>query len=146
MELEEFERVFGLFDEAVRNSEMLTEIREELETRQRLSPGRMAPVFSLAQRDGQVLSLADLRGKVVLVDFWASWCGPCRMLAPVIDQLAAEQTDVKVCKVNIDEEPGLAQLFGVMSIPTVVLFENGQEKNRSVGLVPKEKLLALLGR
>ena len=82
----------------------------------------------------------------VLVDFWASWCGPCRMLAPVIDQLAAEQTDVKVCKVNIDEEPGLAQRFGVMSIPTVVLFENGQEKNRSVGLVPKEKLLALLGR
>ena len=80
----------------------------------------------------------------VLVDFWASWCGPCRMLAPVIDQLAAEQTDVKVCKVNIDEEPGLAQRFGVMSIPTVVLFENGQEKNRSVGLVPKEKLLALL--
>ena len=67
----------------------------------------------------------------VLVDFWASWCGPCRMLAPVIDQLAAEQTDVKVCKVNIDEEPGLAQRFGVMSIPTVVLFENGQEKNRS---------------
>ena len=82
----------------------------------------------------------------VLVDFWASWCGPCRMLAPVIDQLAAEQTDVKVCKVNIDEEPGLAQRFGVMSIPTVGLFENGQEKNRSVGLVPKEKLLALLGR
>ena len=67
------------------------------------------------------------------------------MLAPVIDQLAAEQTDVKVW-VNIDEEPGLAQRFGVMSIPTVVLFENGQEKNRSVGLVPKEKLLALLGR
>ena len=82
----------------------------------------------------------------VMVDFWASWCGPCRMLAPDIDQLAAEQTDVKVCKVNIDEEPGLAQRFGVMSIPTVVLFENGQEKNRSVGLVPKEKLLALLGR
>ena len=82
----------------------------------------------------------------VLVDCWASWCGPCRMLAPVIAQLSAEQTDGKVCKVNIDEEPGLAQRFGVMSIPTVVLFENGQEKNRSVGLVPKEKLLALLGR
>ena len=63
----------------------------------------------------------------VLVDFWASWCGPCRMLAPVIDQLAAEQTDVKVCKVNIDEEPGLAQRFGVMSIPTVVFLKNGKE-------------------
>ena len=70
----------------------------------------------------------------VLVDFWASWCGPCRMLAPVIDQLAAEQTDVKVCKVNIDEEPGLAQRFGVMSIPTVVLFENGQVATQYVDL------------
>ncbi len=97
--------------------------------------------------DGETVTLASIsEERPVLLYFWASWCGPCRMLAPVIDQLAAEQTDVKVCKVNIDEEPGLAQRFGVMSIPTVVLFENGQEKNRSVGLVPKEKLLALLGR
>ena len=78
----------------------------------------------------------------VLVDFWASWCGPCRMLAPVIDQLAAEQTDVKVCKVNIDEEPGLAQRFGVMSIPTVVLFENGQEKNRTTYNLARMNMLA----
>ena len=110
--------------------------------------GDRAEDFSIVNSDGTVstLSLMLAQKKAVCVYFWASWCGPCRMLAPVIDQLAAEQTDVKVCKVNIDEEPGLAQRFGVMSIPTVVLFENGQEKNRSVGLVPKEKLLALLGR
>ena len=110
--------------------------------------GDRAEDFSIVNSDGTVstLSLMLAQKKAVYVYFWASWCGPCRMLAPVIDQLAAEQTDVKVCKVNIDEEPGLAQRFGVMSIPTVVLFENGQEKNRSVGLVPKEKLLALLGR
>lgn len=80
----------------------------------------------------------------VLVDFWAEWCGPCRMLAPVLEQLEAERPDIRVCKVNIDEETELARRFGVMSIPTVILFENGQEKNRSVGLVPKERLLMLL--
>ena len=80
----------------------------------------------------------------VLVDFWASWCGPCRMLAPVIDQLAAEQTDVKVCKVNIDEEPGLAQRFGVMSIPTVVFLKNGKEIERKVGVLPPETFSAVL--
>ena len=106
MELEEFERVFGLFDEAVRNSEMLTEIREELETRQRLSPGRMAPVFSLAQRDGQVLSLADLRGKVVLVDFWASWCGPCRELFPWLKEFYEKYHDkgVEILGVSVDKD------------------------------------------
>lgn len=71
MQLEEFEWVFGQFDEAVRNSEMLADIREELETRLRLAPGQMAPEFTLAQLDGQELSLADLRGKVLLIDFWA---------------------------------------------------------------------------
>lgn len=80
----------------------------------------------------------------VLVDFWAEWCGPCRMLAPVLEQLEAERPDIRVCKVNIDKETELARRFGVMSIPTVILFRNGQEKNRSVGLVPKERLLMLL--
>ena len=80
----------------------------------------------------------------VLVDFWAQWCGPCRMLAPVLEQLEAERPDIRVCKVNIDEETELAHRFGVMSIPTVILFQDGQEKNRSVGLVPKERLLMLL--
>ena len=80
----------------------------------------------------------------VLVDFWAEWCGPCRMLAPVLEQLEAERSDIQICKVNIDEETELARRYGVMSIPTVILFQNGQEKNRSVGLVPKERLLMLL--
>ena len=80
----------------------------------------------------------------MLVHFWVYWCGPCRMLAPVLEQLEAERPDIKVCKVDIDREVELAQRFGVMSIPTVVLFENGKEKSRSVGLVPKERLLMLL--
>ena len=78
--------------------------------------------------------------KPVLVDFWASWCGPCRMLAPVIDQLSQERSDVKIGKVNVDEEPELAGQFGVMSIPTLIVFENGAVKNKSVGVIPKETI------
>lgn len=76
----------------------------------------------------------------VLIDFWAAWCGPCKMMGPVIDEIAGENEDIKVGKVNIDEEQELAMKYGIMSIPTVVLFENGQPKETSVGLVPKESI------
>lgn len=81
----------------------------------------------------------------VLVDFWATWCGPCKMLAPVIDEISAEQQGkVNVGKIDIDENPDLAARFGVMNIPTVILFKDGEEVSRSVGLVPKDRLLAML--
>ena len=86
----------------------------------------------------------NAQGKV-LVDFWASWCGPCRMLSPIVDQVASEHTDVKVGKVNVDEQPKLADKFQVMSIPTLLVFENGKLTKQSVGLVPKEQVEALLG-
>ena len=81
----------------------------------------------------------------VLLDFWASWCGPCRMLSPVVDEVAEERTDVKVGKVNVDEQPELAAEFGVMSIPTLLLFENGKLTRQAVGARPKSGVLELLG-
>lgn len=80
----------------------------------------------------------------VLLDFWAEWCGPCRMLSPVVDQIAAERTDIKVGKVNVDEQPELARQFGVMSIPTLVVMKNGEAVAQSVGVQPKEAILRML--
>lgn len=82
--------------------------------------------------------------KTVLIDFWASWCGPCRMLAPTIDAIAAEREDIKVCKVNVDEAPELAQRFSVMSIPMLVVIKNGEVAATTVGVQPKDSILKLL--
>ena len=82
--------------------------------------------------------------KVVLLDFYADWCGPCRMVSPVVDEIAKENSDIVVGKVNVDDEQELASAFGVVSIPMLVVLKNGQEINRSVGAKPKAQILALL--
>ena len=82
--------------------------------------------------------------KPVLFDFWASWCGPCQMVSPIVDEIAAERSDIKVGKINVDEQPELAAQFGVMSIPTLVVMKSGRIVNQAVGARPKAQILAML--
>lgn len=84
--------------------------------------------------------------KTVLIDFWASWCGPCRMVSPLVDEIADENPDIKVCKVNVDEERELAGKFDIESIPTLIVMKNGEIVHEAVGARPKEDILALIGK
>ena len=82
--------------------------------------------------------------KTVLLDFWASWCGPCRMIAPFLEEIAQDREDVKVCKINVDEESELAAQFQIVSIPALFVMENGKVINQSIGAKPKAQILEML--
>ena len=102
--------------------------------------------FDITLSDGTETSLYKLleEKKAVMLNFWASWCGPCRMVSPLIDQIAEETEGIRVGKVNVDEQPELAAKFAVMSIPTLIVFRGGKIAKRAMGAMPKQKLLELL--
>ena len=103
----------------------------------------MEPII-LNESNFEEVVLKDKENKV-LVDFWAAWCGPCKMLSPIIDEIAAENHEgVKICKLNVDENQGLAMKYQVMSIPTILVFENGEVVKHSVGALQKDQVLELL--
>ena len=80
----------------------------------------------------------------VIVDFWATWCGPCRMIAPILEEISEENINVKICKVDVDDQPELAAEYGIQSIPTLIVFKNGEPVNKAIGVRPKEDILKLL--
>ena len=110
-----------------------------------------APLYAHGDGDGAhpiTLTDADFRQEIAsgdsVVDFWAAWCGPCRMIAPVIEQLAAERRDIRFAKLNVDENPQTASSFGVHGIPLLVFFKDGAERGRVVGAVPKGQIEAAI--
>ena len=98
---------------------------------------------TIITKDNFQSEVLDFPG-TVLIDFWADWCGPCRMLSPVIDEVAAATPNVKVGKVNVDEEQELSAQFNIMSIPTLLVFKNGKKAGESIGLIPKEQVEKLI--
>ena len=109
------------------------------------NPRTLAPDFTVTDIQGKAISLSRYRGKVVLLDFWAEWCGPCKMIAPILDEIADQYKDkIRIAKLNIDDNPATPPKFNIRGIPTLILFKNGTVEAQKVGAVTKSQLAAFL--
>ena len=107
--------------------------------------GQIAPEIALQDVNGKIVTLSSLKGKYVLVDFWAVWCGPCRMVGPIVEELSKDyEGKAVVSKVDVDSNPNISMKFGIRNIPTLLVFKNGQVVDKQVGAVPKTVLAGKL--
>ena len=146
--VESLEETYALFTRICRDTATLQDMEQAYESKitaiRKFGPGKELLDLEMEDRNGTKVNLSSLKGKVRYVDVWASWCGPCKMLSPIVDEISEERTDIKVCKVNVDEQPELAAAFRVESIPTLVVMKDGKAVNGAVGYMEKSRVLALL--
>ena len=131
---------------AFAENEEVKALKEHVETVAKTAVGKKFIDFTLNTPEGKPVKLSDFiaANNYTLIDFWASWCGPCQKVLPLVDEIARERDDIKVCKVNVDEQKDLAMKFRVLSIPTLAVFKNGELVSRSTGAKPKEEILEMI--
>ena len=140
--LEQYKKEYGSFlitdSQKERWQRIEDNFRESMEKKEIIN-------LTFPNAEGNDISLSDFRGKVVYIDIWATWCGPCRMQGPIIDQLAASHSNVVFGKVNVDEEPDLASEYGITSIPTLIIFRDGRVIDQVTGVTSKASIERMLG-
>lgn len=143
---EQKEEVFAKVAPERWETEGMQKVYNKYQAELRTAPGQSYTDVVALQQDGNPVKLSEVIGTAdyVLVDFWASWCGPCKMIAPILDEISAERDDFKIAKINVDEQQELAIQFAVMSIPTLLVFKDGEVVNKSIGLLSKEEILKLI--
>ena len=140
---EKTKELFDLFSLENKNSEYGKSISKYLEINKNPSVGDKFIDFQMEDTSGKLKKLSDFKGKIVLLEFWASWCGPCKIVSPVIDQLSSELAGKAVFgKINVDDNPSVSNAFGIQSIPTIIIFKNAQAIDRVVGAMTKSQLIS----